>query len=56
MQFPLLMQKSAGYSGGSGKLKCVFYRLMWKLILMNRFAVIRLEGVFVTNVAGVVSE
>ena len=36
---------------GSGKLKCVFYRLMWKLILMNRFAVTRLEGVFITNVA-----
>ena len=41
---------------GSGKLKCVFYRLMWKLILMNSFALTRLEGVFITNVAGVVSE
>jgi hypothetical protein len=29
---------------------------MWELILMNRFAVTRLEGVFITNVAGVVSE
>jgi len=29
---------------------------MWKLVLMNRFAVTRLEGVFITNVAGVVSE